>query len=816
MSRKGEGDTEAILLNNIHAGKIRVPRANDRVYKDECVYSFDTPESETGLYVCLNTFLGFGRQHVEKHYAKTENSVFLHIKRTKKPVPQSKVDADGNQQPKRLAIGLEGGFGLGEPKYDIEEQFSLVILPDFLTIPLPTNDLPIVVQQSISGVQNCDSARKVEEMKPWDGEQRFISKHAFELVQLNHGIKVPPSGWKCEKCDLKDNLWMNLTDGRIFCGRKFFDGTGGNNHAIEHYNATKYPLAVKLGTITPTGGDVYSYDEDDMVIDPLLAEHLAHFGIDVQQAEKTEKSMAELELDLNQRYDEWSVLQEADCKLQPVFGPGFTGMINLGNSCYMNSVMQMIFVIPEFKQRYFYGAEDIFSKRLSVPPPDDFNTQMAKVAVGLWSGHYSKPPPEAPRENELPIAQGIRPHMFKTLVGKDHQEFSTKRQQDSEEYFRHLLTMIERNNRTGSPSECFSFKLEERFQCLQSNKVRYVSRSDYVWAVPIPMEMAMNKHELAAFEERKAAAAASGTKPSATEIVRPMLSFSSCVQAFAATEELEDFYSSAMMAKTKAAKCTRFATFPDFLLVQLKKFTVGDDWIPKKLDVLVDMPLTLDIGYLRGYGKKPDEELLPEENQPAVSAPVVRIDEAMVQQLMEMGFSREGSLRGAYSTGSTSVENAMNWIVEHMTDPDFNSPFVIPGSKKEITISEDNIASIMTMGFTRAQSIRALQNTDNNIERAVDWIFSHADDLEQHDNTTNSTSASSATPKDGPACRDGPGAYRLRAFISHMGNSTSSGHYVIHILKDDRWVIYNDEKVALSEKPPKDLGYLYLYERVKC
>ena len=36
----------------------------------------------------------------------------------------------------------------------------------------------------------------------------------------------------------------------ILCGRKLWDGSGGNNHAIEHYEQTKYPLAVKLGTIT--------------------------------------------------------------------------------------------------------------------------------------------------------------------------------------------------------------------------------------------------------------------------------------------------------------------------------------------------------------------------------------------------------------------------------------------------------------------------------------------------------------------------------------------------------------------------------------
>ena len=31
----------------------------------------------------------------------------------------------------------------------------------------------------------------------------------------------------------------------ILCGRKLWDGSGGNNHAT-----TKYPLAVKLGIIT--------------------------------------------------------------------------------------------------------------------------------------------------------------------------------------------------------------------------------------------------------------------------------------------------------------------------------------------------------------------------------------------------------------------------------------------------------------------------------------------------------------------------------------------------------------------------------------
>jgi hypothetical protein len=52
---------------------------------------------------------------------------------------------------------------------------------------------------------------------------------------------------------MRENLWLNLTDGSILCGRRYFDGSGGNNHAVEHYRETGYPLAVKLGTITPDG-----------------------------------------------------------------------------------------------------------------------------------------------------------------------------------------------------------------------------------------------------------------------------------------------------------------------------------------------------------------------------------------------------------------------------------------------------------------------------------------------------------------------------------------------------------------------------------
>ena len=38
-------------------------------------------------------------------------------------------------------------------------------------------------------------------------------------------------------------------------------------------------------------------------------------------------------------------------------------------------------------------------------------------------------------------------------------------------------------------------------------------------------------------------------------------------------------------------------------------------------------------------------------------------------------------------------------------------------------------------------------------------------------------------------------SYELVGFASHMGPSTACGHYVAHIIKDGKWVLFNDRKV---------------------
>lgn len=635
---------------------------------------------------------------------------------------------------------------------------------------------------------------------------RLVSKFSENLQQLNNGKKIPPSGWKCEKCDLTNNLWLNLTDGSILCGRKFFDGSGGNDHAVEHYREFGYPLAVKLGTITADGkSDVFSYPEDDMVLDMKLEDHLAHFGINMAAMKKCEKSMVELELEINQRIGEWSLLTESESELQPLAGPGYTGMRNLGNSCYINSVMQVLFTLPDFTNRFVGKGAKVYFDEYPPDPANDFNIQMSKLGNGLWSGKYS-----SISENSLDDT-GISPAMFKNLVGKNHPDFGTKQQQDAYDFYLHILNMLERNSRNqANPVDALTFCIEDRVECMSSKKVKYTRRVEYCLPLVIPLEKATNLEEVKEYLE-KSASCPSGTKND-KDIVRHKVPLQACLDRFFAAEIIDKFYSSAIKGTTTAKKTSRLVNMPDFLMMHLRKFTLGDDWVPKKLDVEVQMPDEFDVSNWRSTGKQPNEEELSETEQEIKFV----CDENILSLLMQMGFPQEACKRAVFHTNNGGLEIASNWLMEHIGDSDFSEPFDIPNvkasSKQHGTFSPnpESLTLLMSMGFDERQATKALKATDGNVERATDWIFSHADEMDIPENPI----ISDAATENIKTYRDGNGRYRLVAFISHMGTSAQVGHYVCHIKKEGQWVIFNDSKVALSQNPPKDLGYLYLYKRV--
>lgn len=579
-----------------HVDKIRIPGDSDKIHKDECVFSFDTPDSEGGLYVCLNTFLGFAKRHVEKHYAKTGNAVYLHLETVS--TQKQKEDSDHGK------------------KYEYEDRRSLVILPDFHAVPLPDKDLPQAVQLSVAAIIAADSATVVAEQEALEKtsqEMLEVSWYSVWLEQLDNGVRVPPKGWKCKQCGSIENLWMNLTDGSILCAETT---SRNSDHLYEHYEKTGYPLAVKLGTIGPNGADVYSFDERQMVIDTKLAKHLRHFGIEMAEMRKTEKTALELHIEKSRENEAERIQADFGQESERPFGPGYTGLTNLGNACYMNAIVQVIMTVPDFKKKYYDDADHVFDNA-PPDPSENFTIQMTKLAVGILSGEYSKPAEGGSCSYKRSKARcSIKPLMFKAVIGKNNPDYLPLQQQDAQEFLLCLLDLVEKNCKGSmDPTDCFKFQVEECIQCTESGKVCYTKYTDLLLALPIPLESALNGDDVNRHRDTKHRLEKMGAKVKEARTVKYKLPLSACLDAFASTELIKDFYSTAVNRKVDARKTTRLRTFPDYLIVQLKKFFLDNRWKPQKLDVEMLVPDELDLNFLRGNGPQPGEELLPEPEE---------------------------------------------------------------------------------------------------------------------------------------------------------------------------------------------------------
>lgn len=140
-------------------------------------------------------------------------------------------------------------------------------------------------------LEMCEHTLMLQQQDASD-KSEFIRHFRDPFHLTAHLTAVSPH---CSQCDLTSNLWLCLTCGTVNCGRQQFGGIGGNGHALQHFSATGHGVGVKLGTITPEGGgDVYCYTCDDSRIDPDLPRHLEHFGMNVVDMRKTDKSMTEL------------------------------------------------------------------------------------------------------------------------------------------------------------------------------------------------------------------------------------------------------------------------------------------------------------------------------------------------------------------------------------------------------------------------------------------------------------------------------------------------------------------------------------------
>lgn len=291
----------------------------------------------------------------------------------------------------------------------------------------------------MQSVTEADSVSKAQETVSWE-LQLEPCEHTLCLEQDPTAPKLASKQLStCGECELNHNLWLCLHCGHLGCGRANFMQTGGNGHAVQHMTDTGHGVVCKIGTITPDGkADIHCYSCDEERTDPYLRDHLNRFGIEVENQTKTEKSMAEETLEMNLKLDLLGDFNKEGVKYKKYYGPGLTGFRNLGNTCYLASVLQIAFSVDDFKERYFKAGQQHVEQCTQKKPQDCYDCQMAKIGHGLWSGKYSQQSkqekqetsPETDEKDEQEDDQnGIPPRTFKHLLCGTHPEFKTNQQQ---------------------------------------------------------------------------------------------------------------------------------------------------------------------------------------------------------------------------------------------------------------------------------------------------------------------------------------------------------------------------------------------------
>jgi ubiquitin carboxyl-terminal hydrolase 5/13 len=401
------------------------------------MYCFNNWEEPGWIEVCAGCLQGFCMEHINFHMA-THSAHLCCVKTSMRTMviveDESRDVADSN------ATLPEKEFQLNIPgqKITYDHTFIPYCYRCQNQLNIPSND-PL-----LKYITESVEASKIQTYS-WSDEIKPC-KHIAALQQSDAHAE---SKLSCACCDVRDNLWMCLSCGEVGCGRRQADGSGGNGHASHHFSATTHSCSLKLGTIRNACPDVHCYECDEMVLDNNLAEHLEKLNVDASSV-PFEKGMAELQWEQNQHFD-FSMSTDDGKQFEKALG--FPGISNLGNSCYISSIMQPLV-------RLIHGLPNHDISNCSLEPKDCTMCQFEKIKKALLDNGDQE--------------QKIEPWMFKLLVSSGHSEFSSSRQQDAAEFFAHILKSLK-------AYEPFAFDLQQTLLCPECGFTRSsITRCDYL------------------------------------------------------------------------------------------------------------------------------------------------------------------------------------------------------------------------------------------------------------------------------------------------------------------------------------------------
>lgn len=751
---------------------VRIPMSQDTVHRDECAYCCQKSHQKDGIYICMSCFTGVCKSHITKHLEVRQNHcLYTRVKEVPAAGPQVEEAKDVQSI-------------CSVPRIEYQTEIACVdCCIRFTTCKGDVSTLPVFAKESYNGILNAPTPGSLASEENMMGFQTFQCSHLATLQQISNpfGGNECPLGsdgvFQCSEagCNCTENFWLCLTCGYIGCSRV---ESGGNGHASAHNASTCHSCTVKLGTITPQGADVYCYACDDIVKDENLAAHMRFFGVNISAARKTAKTMGELEYDYSSRFD-FNQITEAGEDLQMTYGPGKTGIENIGNSCYISSVLQCLMRLPCFRQSFYPEKKSSHQLSCKSNPYGCHHCQIERIGDGLWSGNYGVPgsgiaqkTSEKKDSEELNIC-GVSPRLFKNVFAGKHPEFSSGLQQDTHEYFLFLVDQLQKHvilppelqdqipgsGQTIHPSYQFGLRLLSRLECIRCHQVRYRREEDVCLSINPPI-----------IEEETFPLASS--EASSTGVVnRPSFDLQTCLERTFGPECIEcrcEFCGEL----TTYQKTRYLETFPNVLVLFVRRDSFDPATLSaKKFDVFVHVPEEIDLLCYKAEALGSDASV---EEAPSC-------------------FPGDLAPRQQHTTAE---------------EPDGTA----------IEVSDESLELVTSMGFTSKNATFALKKKGGNVEEALNYLLTeNVDEIISNEGNGGEFFFQHSGNK-ASNCKvftDGHCKYKLVGMISHIGASPKVGHYVCHIKDDETndWILFNDEKVGISKKPPLSLGSLYFFVR---
>jgi ubiquitin carboxyl-terminal hydrolase 5/13 len=161
----------------------------------------------------MKCFNGFCSDHIKAHDSAHSHPLYVRIQSVKKAGEEKKEIT-------KLAVGVKGG-AVGEDEYETNHQLWCLRCGKLV----PEGEAKLEAQ--IKSLINTDSPFKKQTLAVWELEIHPC-EHSLTLQQEIHNKSLE----HCGQCELSTNLWLCLTCGVVGCGRKNWDGSGGNNHGI--------------------------------------------------------------------------------------------------------------------------------------------------------------------------------------------------------------------------------------------------------------------------------------------------------------------------------------------------------------------------------------------------------------------------------------------------------------------------------------------------------------------------------------------------------------------------------------------------------